>query len=867
MAGQRDCGQNRIVTRIFISTLVSSLAAGLGGCKTTANTAAQANFNHVAGQSSVQIAPDATVGRYDSTFYSSQAKTANAPGEWVSEANAQSAMLKLMRAEAEGARVEAAANRNTSIAQADEMLAKATALHQIAGFEAERQRTSQDVRFGQLEEEIRAHRTLSEITERSGQIEIGSVMSDLKGQVAMMTAEADAAWSKAQVENNRLHTEYDRVSQQGTAIIDQMNEQVDLMSERADHYASSLEAQSQATRQRASAEAQLLAQQSRSQIAIGKDRQTDLCQQAEFVVSQAAVEAKRLNAQAAQIEASNIEGTFRSAMADAEQSHQWATTRAGELRETAMQQLNAFTAEYTRARQDADYQFATDSAEHQRSLDQLDAAERQTNASFSIAMSKAQEFEFDARETFIRAWMGTDTTGRPVSDVRFDAEQAADGLAAAFRSTTSNDPAAIDILSETDFGDAWVHAVSQADSMRSKAKSSFDLNMADITARRTQTERAFEEAHGTYRNTKAGIAAAESAATSRVEQMFAEADALLEQSGRDYEQARINAESTRDQAVAQARQLRTQATAVVASADSKSAQLRTDSEAAFATAQALANELTEKRDAVLAAAEAQSQQYLAQADLVRSEKTRRVNELNERIAASQSLLNAELARLETVSQQNLDVARLEHEEAMLVASTFDRIGTARVEALAAQNVLSAQDRMNALALTEQNVNTERDLVNYRIDSGLAQADATLDAFGTEDALRRARASALEQIMLAYVEQQHATAEAEESTIVAKFNSRLAQLQAERDRAYAQAYVDRQRTATEQIAAGAPVSPDLSDATLARLEMAAANIRQAAGEAKNILQTAQAQMHTQSESDALEMTEPSGEVANVPTDND
>lgn len=871
MAGQRvtmKSTNNTGMSRIVITTLVSSLAAALGACSTTTHSSGKADFNRTAGQASAQISPDATTGRYDTTFYSSQAKTSHAPFEWVNEANAQSAMLKLQRAEAEGTRVEAAANKVTAIAQADEMLAEAAALHQIAGFEAERQRTAQDVRFNQLEEEIRAHRALSDITQRSGQIEISGVMSDLKGQVAMMQAEADAAWASAQVDCERLHSEHDRVAQQGSAIIEQMNEQVDLLGKRADRTAASLEAQAQATRDRAQAEAQLLAQQSRSQLSAGKDRQSELCQQADFVVQQASVESTRLNAEASKIESSNIEGTYRSSVAQAEQSFEWAKTRSGELRQTAMERLNGFTAEYTRARQDADYQFTSDSAAHQCSLDALTAEQRQVNASYSISMSRAQDFEFDARQTFIHAEMAADTTGRPVSEVRASAEQAADELAAAYRSTSGSDPASVDILSSSEYGDAFVVAVADSDHMRSVAQSTYERSMVDIEARRTQVEIAFENAHSTYKNTKSSIAASESKATSEVEQMFAEADALQQQSQRDYEQARINAESVRDQALAHAGQLRTQAQAVVASADAKATQLRTDSDAAFATAQAIANEFNQKRGAVLAAAEAQSQQFLARADLVRSDKSRRTADLNDRIAASQNLLEAEMARLKTVAQQNYEVASLEHEEAMLIASTFERIGTARVEALAAQNVFSAQNRANALARSEHNVNTERDLVHTRIDNSLAQADAALDSFETEDSLRRARANALEQIMLAYVEQQHATAEAEESTIVARFNSRLAQLQADRDRAYAQAYVDRQRGLTDQATAGVTMPPALSDSTLARLEAAASNIRQAAAEAKNILETAQSQSVAQSGSDALEMTEPgTGEVANVPTDND
>lgn len=871
MPGQRvaiKSGPSRVASRIVITTLVSALAGALGACSTTVNTAAQKSFNQTAALASTQIAPNVTAGRYDSGFYSGQAREVNAPREWVNEAVAQSALLKLQRAQAEGARVEAAANRTTSLAQADEMLAEAAALHQIAGFEAQRQRTAQSIRFNQLEEEIRAHQTLSEISQRSGQIEIGSVMSDLKGQVSMMTAEADAAWAAAQIECERLHAEHERVSAQGRAIIGQMNEQVQLVGQRADHRITSLEEQSQATLRRAQAEAQLLSQQARSHLSAGKDRQTDLSKQAEYVVSQATVESNRLNAEATRIESSNIEGTYRSSIAQATQNHDWAKTRGNELRETAMQKLNSYTAQFTSARQQADYQFTSDSAAHQRAVDALAAEDRQVKATYSIALSRAQEFEFDARQTFVQTEISRDRTGRPSSEVRFNAEQKADALAAAFRAVTGNDPAAVDILSETEHGDAFVSAVARSDQMRASAKSTFERSIADVASRRTQAEIAFEDAHAVYRNTKAQIASSEMNATTEVEQMFAQADALLKQSERDFEQACINAASTRDQAIAHAQQLRTSAVATVADAASKSAQLKSDSEAAFATAQALATEFEQKKQAVLAAAQAQSNQFLAQADLVRSEKSRCISDLNDRIAASKGLLDAELARLETVARQTFEVARLEHEEAMLIASTFERIGTARVEALAAQNVLSAQNRSNALARTQTDLNTERSLVQARIDSGLAQADTTLDAFETEDSLRRARAHALEQIMLAYVEHQHATAEAEESTIVARFNSRLAQLQADRDRAYAQAYVDRQRTQTELLTAGAPVPPALSDATLARLEMAALNIRQAAAEARSILETSRTQSMAQSGSDALEMTQPgASEIANVPTDVD
>ncbi|KAA0216941.1 MAG: hypothetical protein DYG94_02485 [Leptolyngbya sp. PLA3] len=869
MAGQRvafKSSPSSVASRIIITSLVSALAGTLGACSTTTNTASQRSFNQTAELSSVQIAPDATVGRYDASFYSGQAREVNAPSEWVTEAVAQSSLLQLQRAKAEGARVEAAANRTASLAQADEMLAEAAALHQIAGFEAQRQRTAQDIRFNQLEEEIRAHRTLSEITQRSGQIEIGSVMSDLKGQVSMMTAEADAAWAAAQIECERLRAEHERVSAQGEAIIGQMNEQVQLVGQRADFKIASLEAQAQATVRRAEAEAQLLAQQARSQSSSGKDRQSELSQQADYVLSRAKAESNRLNAEATRIESSNIEGTYRSSIAQAEQNFAWAKTRGNELRETAMHKLNSYTAQFTSARQEADYQFNSDSAAHQSAIDALAAEDRQVKATFSIALSRAQEFEFDARETFVQKEMGLDTTGRPTSEVRFNAEQKAEALAAAFRAVTSNDPAAVDILSETEHGDEFVKAVAQSDQMRSTAKSTFERDIADVASRRMQAEIAFEDAHAVYNNTKSQIASAETNATTEVEQMFAQADALLQQSERDYEQACINAAATRDQAIAQAKQLRTSASATVASAESKSAQLKSDSEAALATAQALATEFEQKKQALLASAQAESNQFLAQADLVRSDKSRCISDLNDRIAASKRLLDTELARLKAVGQQTYEIARLEHEEAMLIAGTFERIGTARVEALAAQNVLSAQNRTNALSRSESDLNTERQLVHARIDAGLAQTDATLEAFETEDSLRRARAHALEQIMLAYVEHQHATAEAEESTIVARFNSRLAQLQADRDRAYAQAYVDQQQSRTEAVTAGAPVPPALSDATLARLEMAASNIRQAAEEAKRILETSQAESTAQAGGDALEMTQPgTSEVANVPTD--
>lgn len=870
MPAQR-CGayfsRNSEMSRIIITGLVSSLAAGVGGCSST-QIAHRWESRRIANQASVQIPPDATLGQFDLQFYMARAKETNAPLEWVDQANAQSAWLRVQRAEAEGARVKASADRASALAEADQLMAEAAALHQIAGFEAERQRTAQNVRFNQLREEINAQRALSDITERSGQIEIASVMLDLQGQVSQMKAEADSAWAAAHVENQRLLAEQERVGQQGSAIIEQMNEQVHLLQERAEHHAWSLEAQAQATRRRAEAEAQLFAQQSRSELQTGTDRQRELLERAEFVVSQAAADAQRFNAEADAIEASNVEGTYRAAIAQADQNRQQAMIEAQNLRESAMQRLNAYTAEFTRARQEAEYEFNSAQEAHQNGLTALEAEERQAGASFAIATSKAQEIEFDARETFIRAEMLSDTTGRSISEIRADAEQAADELAAAYRDIAASDPAAIEILSETEHGDAFVSALATVDRMRADAQAAFDRSSEDIAARRMQIERDFEEAHATWRNSKSEVAAAEHRATSEVRQMFAQADAVLAQADRDYEQACTDAESARDQALARAVELRAKAEAVVADAEAQAERFRAESETALAAAQAIADEYEAKRQAVLAAGEAQVRQYLAQAELVRSESSRRIADLQERIAASQDLLDAEVARLASVAEQQLEMARLEHEEAMLLADTYSRIGAARVAALAAQNALNSQDRANALALSERNLEAEQSLVAERIDSELARADAAYEAFETEDALRRARASALEQIMLAYVEQQHATAGAQESTIMARFNARLAELQAERDRAYARAYVDAQRAEAEKIAGGVPMPPPLSDATLARLEAAAVNIRNAAAEARNILQASRAQLDAQAQIDATDVTDsPGGEVATVPTDVD
>lgn len=747
--------------------VITALVGALAGCVSTSKVSSDRSDQSVS-----TIAGESIEGRFGTEEYLREAREAQAPVEWLTEAVAQSDAQKLQRAEAEALRARAAADRAAALAEANGLAAGAAAGLDAAAAAAAFRRAEAEHAHTVVLIDVQARRASFEAermrldAERSERLESWLIEADrarLEAEVAFEVAQSEHGLSLARLEQARAEHE---------AMMARFSHEAGEHERRLMAEAAGLRSEARAAEARARSGMETLAARMQAVEAGGESEAAQYESWAAGACEQAEARASAMLAEAVLLSPSALDAEYERNVSQARASKQMAMLEAQRLRETATEQLKSSAATLTRER--LAVRAAMEDAElaHRHTLAEIEAEERLVRAQASIRLSRAAELEADA------------AVSAEYGEVSMEAVEAKESEILDFRL--------------------------EAERLR-------DDGLSMVRLRRVDAERWLEAQREEAAASEMRIALVERETASRIKGLFDRAESVLARADVAFEQAMVSAQSTREAQRARAIELRIEADAVLQAASIEQVQHRQQAEAV--------RERSEQELASLASARAvlehetrrQVSALLARATEleVRAEHDAQIAqaEVAERGARFEAEREGELVMIEA----RATMARATFGEQMAVASTLEGVAQARAEAM-------GQEHESALRRAEGEIRAavaEADLVRRaalaQVEKAQAEAEAAMAEFAAFDAQKRARAEASEHLALAAVEQMHAEADAREVATIAAFHARLAGLAASRERAGAEVFLAEQEEALGYSRQHA--TSETADAALARIHAA------------------------------------------------
>jgi len=314
-----------------------------------------------------------------------------------------------------------------------------------------------------------------------------------------------------------------------------------------------------------------------------------------------------------------------------------------------------------------------------------------------------------------------------------------------------------------------------------------------------------------------------------VKELLAKADGLEAAAEASRQRAETEADSSRKVTVAETALLRSEAAAEERRASARVAQVFARADAVRRNGRAVVVNLEARRDATQRRGTAKAKQLLTEAAALEQSGEATLAQMHEQIDAARTILKAELRRLDQSSGSFIAVARSDYNEALAKADSFERIAIASAAELSAVQIADRRRAEAELAYLNDLARNGEVIAEARIDRFLAQADAQMGLAQAGDLATRAQITADRRIADAWVGGQYASADAREMAVVATFDRRLAQNEANRNRAFAEAFLqgEIQRTHAERAVAAAEAHQDMLNEAVARLDRAQAVFQQTA----------------------------------------
>jgi hypothetical protein len=861
--------------RVLITTFVASLAAGLGGCGSSGTEKSDAAFNGSATFDAkhfavAEVDPNATSGLYDAAYYAEQGNRSGLPARWVAEAQDSTTALQAERAQAYANEINARSDELGRVAEADDFIQSALSERDVADAAARRMEEQFDAELGALVQRIDAQRLAFETEHRKNERVLETQVLEHEAFVEKLRGKADSNWAAALAEHEQMLAARDAVKTRGDATIAQMLRTAEMTEQRAFERVRALRVESGSVADQTAAEVSDLEQQIDTAEQQTEARVVELNQLAHTIEAESKARVSQILAQAESLESEGADSSHRLTIVELHVDYNDQLEEANQLRDQAVQFGQNTEAEAQRRFAEAEENLELARVMFQEAVEGVSARLEQALARAEVTDAKADEFERSARSAFVAAEIEARVAAareqaahqRALAQSEFDkiradanaeaqkaeaqlraqiAKQARKGKVTVpantegfsidasaptpemARGTFKSSPVKADRVAAFRIGLAKATQLRlEADAARTEARAAHDEENSDFTMW-------WEAKRAAHATTLAELQAFEKEAAARVDELLAQADGLAAAAEASRRRAEATADSSRKETIAQASLLRAEASAESRRATARIAQVLARVESVRRNGKAIVRNLEARRDATLRRGTAQTQQLLTEASALEQSEAAMVAQLFEQISSARKVLKAELRRLDQSSASFLAVARSDFNESLANADAIERIGIASAaEHSAAQIAERRRTDAEIRFMTDVARNNEL-IAQARVDRFLAGADAELGFAQADDLASRAGINADRRIAEAFVAERFAAADAREMSVLARFDRRVAQTEADRNRSFAQSFLrgEIQRTQAERAVAAAEAHRDLLNEAVARLDHAENTFNQTA----------------------------------------
>ncbi|MEM1184470.1 MAG: hypothetical protein AAGI53_05650 [Planctomycetota bacterium] len=866
---------------IIVTAFVASLAAGLGGCGSTSSDrqASNTNFVNQVGQpiSSVPEGftapgynPENMAGIYEVGYFAAEGNRADLPARWVSEAQDASTELAAQRAKAQAFDIQARSNELTGLAAADSVIQDAQSDRDVAEAEARRLELTYDAELGSFVQQIDAQRLAFEAEQIQSERSLETQVREQEVAIAQLRSRAETDWTNSLAEHERMLAEREAVKERGDATISQMVHTAEMTEQRNHERVRTLRVQAASERDQTGAEVNELDQQIRTAFATTEANVDELTQLARTLEAESRARVQEILAQADGLETQGVDGAHRLAFVELHVSYADQIEESAQLREQAVQLGEQSEAEAQRRRAEAEENVELARVMFQEANEGVEARLDQALAQAKVIDARANEIERSARSAFVAAEVEAQVAAtreqaahqRALAKSEFDKIRAQAHLEAQDVETklrvqiakqakkgkvTINEGDAKPIIDATATTPEMARGSFRAATVNADRVASFKVSLAKATRFRLEAEAMRDEARATHdeeiadftlwweakraahQTTLAELDAFSEESEARVKELLAKADGLEAAAEASRQRAETEADSSRKVTVAETALLRSEAAAEERRASARVAQVFARADAVRRNGRAVVMNLEARRDATQRRGTAKAKQILTEAAALEQSGEATLAQMHEQIEAARTILKAELRRLDQSSGSFIAVARSDYNEALAKADSFERIAIASAAELSAVQIADRRRAEAELAYLNDLARNGEVIAEARIDRFLAQADAQMGLAQAGDLATRAQITADRRIADAWVGGQYASADAREMAVVATFDRRLAQNEANRNRAFAEAFLqgEIQRTHAERAVAAAEAHQDMLNEAVARLDRAQAVFQQTA----------------------------------------
>lgn len=862
----RNHTNNDLVRRpVYITALVAALAAA-SGCSTGNKQAKyngqwDADENAKASLANVTLHSGETVGSYDRNYFNTQGQASRLPSVWVSEAHGAVAEIEARRAAAQAMRVRRDAQTSELSSVADADMTAAMTREQIALAEAEKARrvvsSITDEHFGKV---AASEQALNSRSRMQGSM-LAALRQEREAEFAKMRSAAETEWDQASAEHQRMLAERQSVSDRGAAEIGQMVKVAEMTESKTHARLVDLRNTSAQLSQQTTARVADLNQQIQSLAQRTASEAFRLREQAASLKEQTNAMQAELLARAGAIETSGVEQQFNFSVQSSDLAFDQVKASVQQARQQAQAGRTEADAEAARMRSESEKSLQLAEADFQQQQASIETFRSDGQSEVFVVRAKADRIESDARSKFVTAqaealasalrhqsaqdFALSETQFQQIKAQAFtDASnikaQVAQTLAQKLQAkdveftptpdqtgqkTGPNDPNPEfqnapnkPIVVEPEHIASFKTALADSMRLRQQADALDQALMATYQERHAQLESWWQQQQTLRNEAIAHANAFEQRATAQAEEMLASAANEFRRGEAERDRSKVEAEARRKEAVAQIVNLRAEAEAVRQRGDAKVTEFLSLADATDRSGAAEVRALEVQRESANRRGDAKVKELLAQAESLEKSQNAVLAQMRQEIASAQTILKAELARLDQSAQSFIAVAKASFDEATTIADTFAQKSHIEIAQLHAEN-----ESGNRMALAD--INHQRNVIDADqlvgeagVDRMMAQANFHRGVAEAADGSRRAAILAQAQVHDAAITAQLASADASEESVRARFDSRIAQVQAERNIAYAKKYLSEQETRArvEQAVAASNAYKAMSNQALAGL---------------------------------------------------
>lgn len=649
------------------------------------------------------------------------------------------------------------------------------------------------------------------------------------------------------------------VAERGAAEIEQMRETAESVRVRAMARVGSMRAESRLIDDLSKAEASDIKRQVQSVRLSTETEIKRLGREMQSIREESIAASRSLRAQAQLHEEKGINQSYQVSLTAADASFEQDRADAGQLFQSAQTVAQEGAAEVDRAASEAEKQLELDRVIYQESLAEVRSYVSQKQSEIDLMRAEAMKIERSARAQFVR-----DDSQARANAVRAESDHQialaedeatriraeADALAAKLQAelaehfakqvaagkVTLNVSSGPDAVSSDLSIPAFTYVPKRSKRIQPEHVARFQASLAQAAMGRLQAEALSRQLNADaaartsgykswwrQQQTKFDASMAVSDALSeqidaQVNEIYAQAEGRVSEATALRDHRKNEAESQRIETEAQIARLVAEANFVDKKADAGLVQLGVELAAVSQIGNAEAKSLQVAMESTLQRGGAISRKLSAEADAAASNLQIAYAQMTKEIDSSEAILASNLTQLQQAANSYVAMAEATYSETQAVAASFDRISDAKSTVIVAQNQASRDVEMANAAYGDQVVDANRLLANAQVARRVADAQIESALAKVEDGNRRAQILAMTKMADAEVSAQFIIASAIDRSIASRFDSRVAMVQGERNKAYASQYLDhrQQEARALQAYAAAAAYRELSNEAIARM---------------------------------------------------